>query len=88
MVGRGASQVLSLQKGEGGGGCSIDDWGRDAQNVSTQALEVLAIVKGGATSFHPLKGRGGGAKQVLSCIEVGLEQRFSHILAPPPPHRY
>ena len=46
--------------------------GGDAQNISTQAfltqaLEVLAIVKGGATSFHPLKGRGG-------------ENKFYHVL--------
>ena len=39
--------------------------------VLTQELEVFAIVmgRGGANSFHPLKG--GGAQKVVPCLEEG-----------------
>ena len=63
MVGGEASQVLPLQKSWGrkhlnqaeGGGGEHKTFGV----VLTQVLEVLAMLKGGTTSFHPLKGGGG-----------------------------
>ena len=40
--------------------------------VLTLELEVLAILKGDANSFHPLKGEGGGmARKVLPSLEGG-----------------
>ena len=36
--------------------------------VLTQELDVLAILKGGTTSFRPIK-RGGGAQRILQCLE-------------------
>ena len=43
--------------------------------VSTQELEVLAILKGGAKSFHHLK-VGGGARKRLPCLKGGRHERF------------
>ena len=40
--------------------------------VLTGSLEVLAILEGGTTSFHPLKKwGGGGAHQVIPCLKGG-----------------
>ena len=44
-------KVLAMLKGGGGGTTSFEI-------VLTQELEVLAILLGGAKSFHPLKGGG------------------------------
>ena len=64
--GGGSSEVLPLQKGGtekvlailkvvgGGGGCT-----KSFRVVLTRVLEVLTILEGGTTAFHPLK-RGGG----------------------------
>ena len=56
------------------------------------SLELLAILKGGAKSFHSFKG---GARTVLPCLEGGgggggggevSDLQFSHdFVAPPPP---
>ena len=64
----GKSSVIPTKRRGRGGDVVLMTGAGDAQNVSTQALEVLAIVKGGATSFHPLKGRGGG------------QNKFYHVL--------
>ena len=50
--GEGAEKISAMLKG---GTTSFEV-------VLTRELEVLAILKGGAKSFHPLKGGGGGAK--------------------------
>ena len=44
--------------------------------VLTRELEVLAILKGGAKSFHPLKGGGGGRKKFYSVLRGGGRKKF------------
>ena len=52
----GAKKVSAMLNGGGGGGT------KSFEVVSTQELEILAIVMGGAKGFHPLKGGGGRNK--------------------------
>ena len=59
---RGASEGLPLQKGRGGRTCFIYAEGRGGEKKFwgsfSAKLEVLAILRGSAKSFHSLKGRG------------------------------
>ena len=53
--------------------------------VLTLALEVLSMLKGGTTNFHPLKG---GGRKVLPWLEGGRKsfwtRDFSILVLPPP----
>ena len=60
MKREGRKQVLAMLKGGGGT--------KSFEVFLTQELEVLAIVRGGTKSFHPLKG---GTQKVLPCLEGG-----------------
>ena len=57
--------------------------------VKTRELKILAILKAGCKSFHPLKGREGGAKSVTVLRGSGARQgavldlRISHFVHPP-----
>ena len=58
-------KVLAMLKGRGEGGT------KSSGIILTQVFEVLAMIRGGgAQSFQPLKGRGGGLSQTfLHCLE-------------------
>ena len=83
----GGSEVLPLQKK--GGVENVLDMLKGGHNkfevVLMWEFDVLAIVMGGAQSFHFLKG---GVQNILPCLEEGTQKksdpRFSHYVAPRP----
>ena len=74
MKRRVSEKVLAMLKAGRGGGTVKTSFGV----VLTWELEVLAILKGGAKGFRPLKGGGGG----------GSELRLTHFVATPHPSPY
>ena len=65
-----------ISHAEGGGGGAEESFGV----VFPCKLKVLAILKGGAKSSHPLKG---GTRKCLPCLE-GRCKKFRTRFPPPP----
>ena len=86
-MGGGASEVLPLRKGGGGGFSHAEEMGgtKSVKAVLMWELKVSAILKQDANSFHSLKGGRETFYLVLMGAQQVLNLHIYHVIAPPFP---